>query len=112
MRSRIADSIETSLRTGSGIVIVNTEGKDQLFSQHLACPNCGISYDEPAPNSFSFNSPYGACPACNGLGETSEFDVNLIIPEPRLSINEEGLAPLGKPRETWLWSQVRAVAKR
>jgi excinuclease ABC subunit A len=114
MRSRIAESVETGLRMGSGLVIIQNagDGREQLFSRHLACLTCGISYDEPAPNSFSFNSPYGSCSACNGLGETREFDLDLIIPDDSLSLNQEGLAPLGKPRETWLWSQVRAVAKR
>ncbi|HTK80801.1 MAG TPA: excinuclease ABC subunit UvrA, partial [Bacteroidota bacterium] len=111
LRSRIADSIEMALKMGSGIVVIQSD-KDQLFSQHLACSFCGISYDEPAPNSFSFNSPYGSCPACDGLGETKEFDLNLIIPDDRLTIAQEGIAPLGKPRDTWLWNQVRAVAKK
>ncbi|MBI1803824.1 MAG: excinuclease ABC subunit UvrA [Ignavibacteriae bacterium] len=127
MRSRLADSVETALRMGSGLVIVNSlnergsrtgkirgkkDNTDQLFSRHLACLDCGISYDEPAPNSFSFNSPYGSCPTCHGLGETKEFDTRLIIPDDNRSVNQEGLAPLGKPRETWLWSQVHAVAAR
>jgi excinuclease ABC subunit A len=118
MRSRIAESIETALRMGSGLAIVSRgddgkkSGGDQLFSQHLACLYCGLSYDDPAPNSFSFNSPYGWCTTCTGLGETKEFDAGLIIPDDSLSINEEGLAPLGKPRATWLWTQVKAVAKR
>ena len=117
MRSRIADSIETALQMGSGLVIVNVanenpRGIDHLYSEHLACIECGISYDEPAPNSFSFNSPYGACSACNGLGETRAFDPALIIPDPSRSINNEGIMPLGKQRDTWLWSQVRAVAKK
>ncbi|TLY27965.1 MAG: excinuclease ABC subunit UvrA [Ignavibacteria bacterium] len=125
MRSRVAESVERGLQMGSGIVIVNRDdGKDspggreggipgdQLYSQRLACLYCGISYDDPAPNSFSFNSPYGWCPSCSGLGETREFDIRLIIPDEALSLNEEGLAPLGKPRDTWLWTQVRAVAKK
>jgi excinuclease ABC subunit A len=87
-------------------------GKDLLFSRHLSCPVCSISYEEPAPNSFSFNSPYGACPACNGLGEVKQFDLDLIIPDESRSVNEEGLAPLGKPRQTWVFSQIRAVGKR
>lgn len=111
-RSRIADSIEAALKIGSGNVIVNDGAGDQFFSQHLACLRCGISYEELAPNSFSFNSPYGACPVCSGLGEAKEFDSRLIIPDDSLSINEEGILPLGKPRETWLWSQIRAVAKK
>jgi excinuclease ABC subunit A len=87
-------------------------GRDLLFSRHLSCPVCSISYEEPAPNTFSFNSPYGACPACNGLGEVKQFDLGLIIPDESRSVNEERLAPLGKPRQTWVFSQVRAVSKR
>jgi excinuclease ABC subunit A len=87
-------------------------GGDRLYSSHLACPACSISYEDPAPNSFSFNSPYGACPACNGLGEVKEFDLSLIIPDPSKSINEEGIAAFGKPRQTWIFSQLRGVGKR
>jgi len=112
IRSRIADSVEIALQMGSGLVVVNLNSNDHLFSQHFACLDCGISYDEPAPNSFSFNTPYGACSACGGLGEMREFDVSLIIPDPKLTINTEGIAPLGKQRETWLWSQVKAVAQK
>lgn len=137
-RSRIADSVEVALRFGSGVVIANVDrngasnqtkpsgvslakkkssapkhsGEDILFSKLLSCAFCNISYEEPAPNSFSFNSPYGSCPTCDGLGEIKELDLDLIVPDPSLTINEEGLAPLGKPRATWAWSQVRAVAKR
>ena len=64
---------------------------ETMFSRHLACPVCDISYEEPAPNAFSFNSPYGACPTCNGLGEVKELDVELILPDDALSINQEGL---------------------
>jgi excinuclease ABC subunit A len=112
LRSRIADSVEVALSFGSGVVIINDGTEDHLFSKHLACSACGISYEEPAPNSFSFNSPYGACPACNGLGEKKEFDLNLIIPDESLSLTEEGIAPLGKPRSTWFWAQMRGVARR
>jgi excinuclease ABC subunit A len=112
LRSRVADSLEVALSFGTGVVIINDGTKDHLFSKHLACGVCGISYEEPAPNSFSFNSPYGACPACDGLGEKKEFDLSLIIPDESLSLAEEGIAPLGKPRSTWLWAQVRAVAKK
>ncbi|MEE9288700.1 MAG: excinuclease ABC subunit UvrA, partial [Bacteroidota bacterium] len=73
---------------------------------------CGISYEELAPNSFSFNSPYGACRECHGLGDRKEFDINLIIPDDSKSINQGGLAPLGKPRPTWMFSQIRAVGKK
>ena len=136
-RSRIADSVEVALRFGNGVMIMSPErggtempeilnGKkkrrgttesqagpaETMFSRHLACPVCDISYEEPAPNAFSFNSPYGACPTCNGLGEVKELDVDLIIPDEALSINQEGLAPLGKPRQTWLFNQIRAVGKK
>ena len=138
-RNRISDSVEVALRFGGGVVIVHREpdeqarvprngrperrparagravqtaGEDILFSRHLSCPVCNISYEEPAPNSFSFNSPYGACPTCNGLGEVKEFDLGLILPDPSLSINQEGLAPLGKPRQTWVFSQLKAVGKQ
>jgi len=138
-RARIADSVEVALRFGNGTMIANVlpgsgtgngpakprravkggvaqmkaarEQEDILFSRHLSCPFCNISYEEPAPNSFSFNSPFGACPSCNGLGEVKEFDTRLMIPDPSLSINEEGLAPLGKPRQTWVFSQIKAVGK-
>ncbi len=111
-RSRVAESVEVALRYGSGALIVHDGEKDHLYSSHYACHVCGISYEEPAPNSFSFNSPAGSCPECEGLGEKRAFDLRLIIPDEHLSINLEGLAPLGKPRPTWMFSQIRAVAKR
>jgi excinuclease ABC subunit A len=116
-RSRIADSAEVALRFGGGMLIVSKEGgkgvtEDIVYSRHLSCPVCHISYEEPAPNSFSFNSPYGACQRCNGLGETRELDLDLIIPDESLSIAREGLAPFGKPRQTWVFSQLKALGKR
>ncbi|MBM4162123.1 MAG: excinuclease ABC subunit UvrA [Ignavibacteria bacterium] len=111
-RSRIAESVEVALRYGDGVLTVNDGESDHLFSSHYACHACGISYDEPAPNSFSFNSPAGSCRECEGLGEKKAFDLRLIVPDESLSISQEGLAPLGKPRTTWMFSQIRAVAKR
>ncbi|MBM2841078.1 MAG: uvrA, partial [Bacteroidetes bacterium] len=134
-RPRIADSVEVALKFGAGVIIVSTDqamnpvlqnsktgstkkkvssqaATDLLFSKHLSCPVCNISYEEPAPNSFSFNSPYGSCKACDGLGEIKELDVDLIIPNDTLSINKEGIAALGKPRQTWIFSQLKAVGKR
>jgi excinuclease ABC subunit A len=111
-RSRVAESVEVALRYGSGALIAFDGEKDQLFSSHYACHVCGISYEEPAPSSFSFNSPAGSCPECEGLGEKKSFDLRLVIPDETKSINEEGLAALGKPRSTWMFSQIRAVAKR
>ena len=111
-RSRITESVDVALNYGNGIVIVDDGKKDNIYSRHLACLDCGISYSELAPNSFSFNSPYGSCPDCEGLGEKKELDINLIIPDWNKSINEEGLAPLGKPRSIWFFTQLEAVAEK
>lgn len=109
-RARISESVEVALNYGSGNIIINDGTEDFIFSRNLACLNCGISFQELAPNSFSFNSPYGYCPDCDGLGEKKEIDIDLIIPDWNKSINEEGLAPLGKPRQIWFFNQVKAVA--
>ncbi len=111
-RARVAESVEVALRYGNGALVVFDGEKDHLYSSHYACHICGISYEEPSPSSFSFNSPAGSCPECEGLGEKKAFDLRLIIPDETKSINEEGLAALGKPRPTWMFSQIRAVAKR
>ncbi len=111
-RARISESVDVALNYGNGILVVNDGDKDFVFSRHLACLTCGISYRELAPNSFSFNSPYGSCPDCEGLGEKKELDINLIIPDWNKSINEEGIAALGKPRSIWFFNQLTAVAER
>ncbi|MDP1677991.1 MAG: excinuclease ABC subunit UvrA [Bacteroidota bacterium] len=111
-RSRISDSVEVALQFGEGVLIVNDGKQDILYSKKYSCPACGTSYDEPAPNSFSFNTTSGACSACEGLGEKKDFDLSLIIPNPNLSIQQEGIAPLGKPRATWFYAQVKAVLKK
>ena len=112
LRSRVADSVELALRIGDGVLMVNDGTRDQLFSQKYACHHCGLSYEEPAPNSFSFNSPSGYCPSCEGLGEIKAFDMGLIIPDHSRSINQEAVAPFGKPRPTWMFSQLEAVGER
>ncbi|MBM4170085.1 MAG: excinuclease ABC subunit UvrA [Ignavibacteria bacterium] len=112
VRSRVSESVETALQFGNGAVIVDDGKNDELLSLHHSCHTCGISYEEPAPSSFSFNSPAGSCPVCEGLGEQRAFDLSLIMPDDSKSINQEGLAPLGKPRQTWIFSQIRGVAKR
>jgi len=109
-RYRIRQSVEVALNYGNGNVIVNDGNEDFWFSRNFACPHCGISYQELAPNSFSFNSPYGSCPDCDGLGEKKELDVNLIIPDWDKSINDGGLAPLGKPRSIWIFNQLEGIA--
>ncbi len=80
-KRRLADSVETALKAGSGVITINDGRKDQFFSELYACVDCGISYEEPSPRSFSFNSPYGACPVCNGLGTKLEIDADLVIPD-------------------------------
>ncbi len=111
-RARINESVEVALNYGNGILTISDGQKDFIYSRHLACLNCGISYRELAPNSFSFNSPYGSCPNCEGLGEKKELDINLIIPDWKKSINEEGIAALGKPRSIWFFNQLTAVAEK
>ncbi len=111
-RNRLTESVEVALNYGNGIIIVNDGTQDYVYSRHLACLDCGISYRELAPNSFSFNSPYGSCPDCEGLGEKKELDINLIIPDWSKSINEEALAPLGKPRPIWFFNQLNAVVEK
>ncbi len=111
-QSRLNESIDVGLNYGNGNVIVSDGEKDYVFSRHLACADCGISYQELAPNSFSFNTPFGACPDCEGLGEKKELDINLIIPDWDKSINEEGIAALGKPREIYIFNQIRALGER
>lgn len=110
-RYRISESVEVALSFGEGNLIINEGKKDQIFSRNFACLHCNISYKELAPNSFSFNSPYGACPDCDGLGEKKDLDIDLIIPDWTLSINQGGLAPLGKPRNIWFFNQLEGIAK-
>ncbi len=96
IEERLADSVATALREGNGIVVAEVlEGKEMLFSEHSACIKCGISFEPLEPNMFSFNSPRGACPACQGLGSTMEFDPDLIIPDKNLSISEGAIEPWG-----------------
>ena len=106
---RIKDSIETGLRSGQGIVIVNDGKEDRLFNEKLSDAETGRSFSEPAPNSFSFNSPYGWCSDCFGLGEKKEIDHEKVFPDKNLSINEGGITPLGKPRATWIYSIFKGV---
>ena len=111
-RNRLTESIDVALNYGGGIVIIDTGKEDKVYSRHLACLDCGISYRELAPNSFSFNSPYGSCPNCEGLGEIKELDINLIIPDWDKSINEEAIAALGKPRQIWFFNQLEAIGEK
>ncbi|MCX6826927.1 MAG: excinuclease ABC subunit UvrA, partial [candidate division Zixibacteria bacterium] len=108
---RLADSVETALKTANGIVIVNINNKDLLFSEQSACLQCGISYEEPAPRMFSFNSPFGACPTCSGLGQKMELDPNLVVPNPSLSLNQGAIQPLGADISNWYRHMLQGVAQ-
>ncbi|MDP2910760.1 MAG: excinuclease ABC subunit A, partial [Candidatus Omnitrophota bacterium] len=89
IRERLADSVETALKVGKGLILVNKSGQeDELFSELYACPECGVSYEEIEPRIFSFNSPYGACRTCDGLGTTMDIDPELVIPDKTKSLRE------------------------
>ncbi len=111
---RLTDSVKNALKTGKGVLAVLNEADESLayFSRNLMDVATGEAYDEPQPNTFSFNSPYGACPKCSGLGEVAEIDMNVIIPDPSQSINKGGIAPLGVLRENWTFTQLRAISKK
>ena len=120
-RPRISESMQLAMKQGKGIIMVQPfqtgkleeeYGKVEFYSRHLMCPASGISYDEPQPNLFSFNSPYGACPKCNGLGMISEVDINKIIPNKKLSIRKGGIAPLGTHKSTWIFKQLEAIGDK
>ena len=109
-RNRIYDSVITSMKHGNKAMMVldfETE-KVRHFSRSLMCPTSGISYPEPEPSLFSFNSPYGACQTCSGLGEVSEADITKIIPNPKLSIKKGGFAPLGEYKKTWIFDKLES----
>ena len=111
-RFRITQSVKTALKHGDGIMMVrDTDGNISHFSQNLMDPESGLAYDEPAPNSFSFNSPYGACPTCNGLGQIEHITEETIIPDPNLSITRGGIAPLGEYRDIWIFKKIDALLK-
>lgn len=112
--SRIKDSVRLALKHGKGSMMValldeKSKGDVQHYSKFLMCPTSGISYPEPEPNLFSFNSPYGACPHCNGLGEVAEIDLKKIVPDDGLSIKKGGIAPLGQGKQTWIFQQIESV---
>ena len=109
---RLSDSVETALKEGDGMIsVIDTSGKEEMFSEKLACLHCGISYPEISPRLFSFNSPYGACKLCGGLGVKMEIDPDLIVINPHLSIMEGALAPIGEPRGK-LYGEFLYLARR
>ncbi len=128
IKSRLAQSLQIAMKHGKGTIMVLEHdekstsskkksnafgfGKVQFFSRTLMCPTSGISYDEPAPNLFSFNSPYGACPKCNGLGVVSEVDIHKIVPNPKLSIRKGAIVPLGPSKNSWIFKQIEAIGNK
>jgi excinuclease ABC subunit A len=117
-RYRLSQSIQTALKQGKGAMqMLDGSGSGATpnliyFSQNLMDPESGISYDEPSPNSFSFNSPYGACPVCNGLGVVEEITEESVIPDKSLSISRGAIAPLGEYRELWIFKEIEAILKK
>ncbi len=113
-RKRLRDSLERAMKHGEGIVMIldPDAGSVRYFSRHLMCPTTGISYNDPAPHTFSFNSPKGACLKCNGLGEINEIDFSKIVPDPTLSITQGGIAPLGPYKNTLIFWQLEALADK
>ncbi len=112
---RISESVELAIHRSDGTALLlveeGEEFREVLYSTSYSCPICGESYETPAPSVFSFNSPYGACSHCDGLGETKEFDINYVIPDREISISDGAIAPIGKERDMWMWEQVRAYCK-
>ncbi|HEV2354391.1 MAG TPA: excinuclease ABC subunit UvrA, partial [Puia sp.] len=114
MKPRLASSVQKALQMGKDLlfVLVNDDNRLLQYSKQLMCEDTGISYEEPSPNSFSFNSPYGACPTCKGLGAVYQISLDAVIPDRTKSINEGAIVPLGEEREAYMFRQVQQLAKK
>ncbi len=113
-RKRLKESMQKAMQQGNGIVMLlekDTE-KTRYLSKMLMCPTSGISYDEPAPHNFSFNSPHGACPRCKGLGFVNEIDMDKIVPDKKISIYNGGISPLGKHKSSTIFWQIEAILEK
>ena len=112
--NRLAESIKTAMYHGEDILMVldNDTNEVRFFSRNLMCPTTGISYQNPEPNLFSFNSPKGACDNCNGLGTVNEINLKKIVPNPKLSIKSGGFAPLGEYKNTWIFKQLEIIGEK
>lgn len=116
--NKFADNLKTSLRTamkqGDGLILIEDveSGEVRHYSRQLMCPTTGLSYSEPAPHTFSFNSPQGACPRCKGLGIVNQIDMTKIVPKPQLSIYAGGIAPLGKYKNSLFFWQIEAICEK
>lgn len=113
-RQRLKQSLEKAMQQGNGIVMLHEKDSEKVryLSKMLMCPTSGISYDEPAPHNFSFNSPHGACPRCKGLGFVNETDMDKIIPDRKISIYNGGIVPLGKHKNTTIFWQIEALLEK
>jgi len=114
LRVRVSQSVQQTLKMGKDLMflLLNDTNKTVQYAKQLMCEDTGISYEEPSPNSFSFNSPYGACPTCKGLGHMYSIDLSAVIPDPNLSIKEGGIAPLGVQRDAYMFRNVEQLAKK
>lgn len=114
LRSRLSQSVQQTLKLGKDLMflLVNDSDKTIQYSKQLMCEDTGISYEEPSPNAFSFNSPYGACPTCKGLGNVYTIDMGEVLPDKSKSVKEGGIAPLGEEREASVFNQVVEFAKK
>src|SRR5690606_14592017 len=113
-RARLSQSVQKTLQMGKELMFVLDIEKDWLvqYSKQLMYVDTGISYEEPSPNTFSFNSPYRACPKCKGLGSVYQIKMQEVIPDPSKSINDGGIVPLGAERQSWTYQQAAIIAKK
>lgn len=113
-RKRLTESLNVAMKEGQGVIVVlNADtNEEHCYSRHLMCPETGLSYSEPAPHTFSFNSPVGACPTCKGLGVVNKIDIDKVIPDRSLSIKNGGIVPLGKYRNTLIFWQLETIADK
>src|SRR6187549_3012774 len=114
MKLRVSQSVQKTLQMGKELLflLINDDDKIVQYSKQLMCIETGISYEEPSPNAFSFNSPYGACPGCKGLGTVYQVNMEAIVPDNKLSIREGAIAPLGEEREAYVFKQVLEISKK
>ncbi len=114
INNRLSKSIEQTMTAGKGMLLVMDYDTNEVrhYSRNLMCIDTGIAYQQPEPNNFSFNSPYGACPNCNGIGFLNEIDINKIIPNNKLSIANGGIEPIGKYKKAWIFQQIEAIGKK
>jgi excinuclease ABC subunit A len=114
MKVRLSQSVQKTLQVGKDLMflLINDDNKTVQYSKQLMCEETGISYEEPSPNAFSFNSPYGACPGCKGLGNVYTISMEAVLPDKTLSIKDGGIAPLGEQREAYMFKSIEAIAKK